>query len=61
MKATDKFKQYRWLPFADKMTKEDYRALQAGKDIKVDPALVKEYPGVFKEGIKKEEIKDGNR
>ena len=52
MKATEEFKKYRWLPFAERMTKEDYRALQNGKDIKVDPVLVKKYPGLFKQEIK---------
>ena len=70
MKATELFKDYRWLVFADKMTKEEYRDLQAGKDVKVSPELVRKYPLLFEGPVVKEkevfkaekkEVKDGDK
>ena len=56
MKVTKEFNQYRWAPFAEHMTKEEFRDLQAGKDVKVDPKVAKKYPHLFKK-----ELKNGNK
>ena len=57
MKATKLFKQYRNAVLG--LPLEDYRDLQAGKDVKVDDKIVKKFPQLFTKVIK--EAKDGNR
>ena len=60
MKATKVFNQYSLQVFGNKMSKEDFRALQAGKDVKVDPQLVKLYPECFENTGNKKPVKEVN-
>jgi len=60
MKATKLFKQYRNAPLG--LPKEDYRALQRGEDVKVDPEVVEKYPLLFEKSEKKKvEVKNGSK
>ena len=50
MKATEEFKKYRCAVLG--ISKKDFRDLQAGKDVDVDPKIVKKYPLAFTKGEK---------
>lgn len=54
MKATKLFKQYRNKVLG--LPVKDFRDLQQGKDVKVDPKIVQQYPHLFEEG---KVVKDG--
>lgn len=56
VKASRDFQFYRLMVFGGEMKKEDYRALQAGKEVDVSESLFKKYPNIF-EIVKKESPK----
>ncbi len=63
VKASRDFQFYRLAVFGGDLKLDDYRALQAGKEIDVSESLIKKYPNIFevnKEPPKKKEVKDGN-
>jgi hypothetical protein len=47
VKASKDFQYYRLAVFGKDMKKEDYRALQAGKEVEVFESLYKKYPNIF--------------
>ena len=63
VKASRDFQYYRLAVFKGEMKKEDYRALQAGKEVDVSDNLLKKYPNIFevdKPPKVKKEVKDGD-
>jgi hypothetical protein len=62
VKASRDFQYYRLAVFGSEMKKEDYRGLQAGKEVEVSESLIKKYPNIFEvdKPPKKKEVKDGN-
>ena len=61
VKASRDFQFYRLAVFGGEMKKEDYRELQAGKEVDVSASLVKKYPNIFEvDKPPKKEVKDGN-
>jgi hypothetical protein len=64
VKASRDFQFYRLAVFGgeSEMKKEDYRGLQAGKEVEVSESLIKKYPNIFEvdKPPKKKEVKDGN-
>ena len=60
VKASKDFQYYRLAVFGGEMKKEDYRALQAGKEVDVSESLIKKYPNIFDKPPKKEVKKEVN-
>jgi len=61
VKASKDFQYYRLSVFGGEMKKEDYRALQAGKEIEVSASLIKKYPNIFEvDKPPKREVSNGN-
>ena len=56
VKATKEFKNYRCIVLG--LDKKDFRALQAGKAVKVDKEIINKFPGLFKE--EKKAVKNGD-
>ena len=56
VKATKLFKDYRCVVLG--LEKKDYRALQAGKAVKVDKEIINKFPKLFKE--EKKAVKNGD-